>query len=175
VSLLHSILRRIGSEESGVSLIELLVAISVGVVVVFAAFQFSDTAGKSQANTSARTEALQQAQNGLERMTRDLRQAATVAVPTSESVEMSTYVKSPSGGGTLQAIRYVCASGACQRFVGTAATGETVVSAVRNVDVFDPEPALEPRFVGIKLRVSVTGATQGITLRDGVEIRNRVR
>jgi Tfp pilus assembly protein PilW len=175
VSFLRSILRRIAAEESGVSLTELLVSISVGVLVVFGAFQFNDTAGRSQAATSARAEALQQAQTGLERMTRDLRQAATVTVPTSESIEMSTYVKSPTAAASLQTVRYVCASGTCTRLAGAATTGPAVVTSVRNADVFDPEPALDPRYVGIKLRVGVTGATQTLMLRDGVEIRNRIR
>lgn len=175
MNVFRSLLRRIAAEESGVSLTELLVAIVVGVLVVFAAFQFNDTAGRSQAATSARSEALQQAQTGLERMTRDLRQAATVTVPTSESITMSTYVKSPTEAASLKTVRYVCAAGSCTRLEGAATSGPAVVVDVRNADVFDPEPALDPRYIGIKLRVAVPGASQTLMLRDGVEVRNRVR
>ncbi len=171
--MLRALLRRIAGDESGVSLIELLIACLLAVVVSFGAYQFMDTAGRSQASTSARSESLQQVQHGLERMTRDLRQAATVSVPTSQEVVMSTYLKPAAATSALQTVRYLCAA-VCTRQVNDGAAA-TVVRGVRNVDVFDPEPDVEPRYVGIRLRVGVAGADRPLTLVDGVEIRNRQR
>ena len=64
------------SDERGTTLVELLVAMAVGMVVLFAIFTTVEVARRSQATTSARVEALQRGRAGMEQTTRLLRSAA---------------------------------------------------------------------------------------------------
>ena len=64
------------TDERGTTLVELLVAMAVGMVVLFAIFTTVEVARRSQATTSARVEALQRGRVGMEQVTRLLRSAA---------------------------------------------------------------------------------------------------
>ncbi len=64
------------SDERGTTLVELIVAMAVGVVVLFAIFATVDYARTSAAVTSDRVETLQRGRLGMERVTQLLRSAA---------------------------------------------------------------------------------------------------
>jgi hypothetical protein len=68
----------------------------------------------------------------------------------------------------------------CRRSQGpaggpVAATSVVLMDGVVNLDVFRGLPAVNATFVELVLRVDRKGRTNPITLRDGIELRNRVR
>jgi prepilin-type N-terminal cleavage/methylation domain-containing protein len=66
-------LRRLRSDESGFTLVELLAAMSIGLVVLMGAFLLLDHATATSADVSYRQDATQRGRQAMESMTRDLR------------------------------------------------------------------------------------------------------
>lgn len=177
-------LARWRTEETGFTLIELLVAMSLGIILVSAVALFADVGIRSQHSTAKATEALNEQRTGLERMTREIRQATQFELVNSQVVDMNTYVN-PSYGSTavLRRVRYDCSRGElCRRSEGPVngaftTTDVEIVSVVQNADVFDPQPDINPTYVAVALRVRAEGDGSNpekiITLRDGVTLRNR--
>jgi hypothetical protein len=165
--------------ESGIGLIELLTVLPMLAAVLMGVYALSDLGAKNQRRTHARTSVLQRAQNGMERLTREMRQATEVSPVSSQVLDATTFVR-PSGGDTSVArrVRYECASGSCTRREGPAggtldAGSETIISGLQNPDVFFFSPnSVNPTFVSMKLEISVGGATNPIVLDGGFELRN---
>ena len=105
--------------QGGSTLIELLVAMPMAVAVLGLVSQAFVTSSEDQRRLERRTAALSQANTGLERMTKELRQANWVFFTSSQVVDAEAMVRA---GSTSQAvprhIRYDCSSGACWRFEG---------------------------------------------------------
>lgn len=179
-----ALIRRLRAEESGFSLVELLVAMPLALLLMFAALSASDTAGRSQGASTDRAQAITQAHVGLERMSREIRQAASFNLLTSQIVEVETYVRNPNGtqtggyAGGLRLVRYDCTQSQCRRYEGPrggplGATATTLFTDVHNADVFAPTPNfIDPNYIGIKVEIAVRGQTQPITVTDGVDLRN---
>ena len=66
-------LRTLGPDQSGFSLTELLTAMSIGMVLLIAAFTLLDRATTVSASITDRTEAVQRGRTAMERVTRQLR------------------------------------------------------------------------------------------------------
>ncbi len=64
---------RVHNDESGYSLTELLVAMSVGLIVLFAAFLLLDTANSTSASIASRQDAVQRGRAAMELLTRQVR------------------------------------------------------------------------------------------------------
>ena len=64
---------RVHNDESGYSLTELLVAMSVGLIVLFAAFLLLDTANSTSASIASRQDAVQRGRAAMEIVTRQVR------------------------------------------------------------------------------------------------------
>jgi Tfp pilus assembly protein PilV len=165
--------------ERGVGLIELLTVLPMLAVVLMGIYALSNLGAKSQRQAHARTSTLQRAQNGMERLTREMRQATAVSPVSSQVLDATTYVRPPGGDTSVpRRVRYDCASGSCTRREGPVGgaldTGpETVISGLQNADVFFFTPnSVNPVFVSMKLEVSVNGATNPIVLDGGFELRN---
>jgi type II secretory pathway pseudopilin PulG len=163
--------------EAGFTLVELLVAMPLALIVIFAAYGALSQAHRSQTETRIRAEGLRQQQVGLERMTRELRHATSFQYLTSQVVEFDAFVR--GGGGSMLRIRYDCSAGTyCERRVGpaggpVAGSGTRLIDALENPDVFDPEPNfLNPRYVSVTAAVRIAADRQRIVLRDGVDLRN---
>lgn len=174
---------RLRRDQSGFTLVETLIASGLGVILVSAVALFADITIRTQHSTGKITAALDQQRVGLERMTREIRQATTFSLLNSQKVEMTTYVNSAYGSAAeLRRVRYDCSAGeVCRRSEGPVggaftSTDVEIVSVVQNADVFDPQPDINPRYVAIALRVRAKGtaneAERVITLRDGVDLRN---
>jgi prepilin-type N-terminal cleavage/methylation domain-containing protein len=164
--------------QGGFTLVELMVAMPLALIVIFAAYSALAQAERSQHESRTRAEGLRQQQVGLERMTREIRHATVFQFLTSQIVEFDGFVHS-SGTTTVRRVRYDCSSGSyCVRREGpaggpVAATGVRLIEALVNPDVFDPEPNfLAPRYVGISASVRIADDKNLITLRDGVDLRN---
>jgi prepilin-type N-terminal cleavage/methylation domain-containing protein len=164
-------------DQSGFTLVELLVAMPIALIVLSMAMLAVGVVARSEQRAREHSEALRAQQVGLERMTRELREATSFRFLTSQVVEFDAYVRS-GGAGTLRKIRYDCSSGTeCIRQegpVGGAVAGSgVIIDALENPDVFEPTPDfVNPRFVGVVARVRIADDRRLITLRDGVELRN---
>jgi hypothetical protein len=166
--------------ERGLSLVELLVVIPMVSVVLIGIFALYNVGANGQRQNNIRVTTQLREQNGLERMTREMRQAVSFTPVSSQILDAVTYVRPSAGGASVQRrVRYECLDGACVRYEGapggSLTTGpETVVPNVLNPDVFFFSPdSVNPRFVSVKLEVSVKGASNPIVLDGGFALRNQ--
>jgi type II secretory pathway pseudopilin PulG len=165
--------------QRGMSLVELLVVMPMMAVVLLSIYALNNIGVKSQRQTDNRVTSMLRHQNGLERMTREMRQAIDFTPVSAQILDAETYVR-PTGSTTsvLRRVRYECQSGKCVRYEGPSGgsltTGpETVIPDVRNVDVFFFEPDnVNPTLVTVKLEVSIRNAQNPITLDGGFALRN---
>jgi prepilin-type N-terminal cleavage/methylation domain-containing protein len=179
------LITRLRRDQRGFTLVELLVAMPLALLLVFAALNLYRVAANGQSATGNRSEAVQSARSALERMTRELRQVgppvgvslSPVRFTSSQVMDYTTWTR-PAGGTSVQRnVRYDCSEGRCMRSEGPVGgalgTPALVVDGVQNLDVFDPRPdVLYPDYVAIKLNVRVKGQSRPITVTDGVALRN---
>jgi Tfp pilus assembly protein PilW len=172
-------LRHLLRNERGLGLVELLVVVPMMAVVLLGIYALYNVGAKSQQRSSARVETLLRQQNGLERMTREMRQAVSFTPVSSQVLDAVTYVRPPGGGASVQKhVRYQCQDGACTRFEGDVGgalgTGAVVISNVQNADVFFFSPDnVNPTYVSVKLEVKTKGANNPIVLDGGFALRNQ--
>lgn len=185
-------------DERGMTLVELLVAMSVMIVVVAAVVDLVGVATRHQERVGARAEAITRGQVGLERMTHELRQASWVLVSSSQVVDFDALVP-PGDGGTPvhRHVRYDCSgASSCTRLEGPPVQyppdpdaplpqTATLIEGVRPADVFTPwrtdratgtsqvDP-LDADYLAIRIKLDVAGMTKPVTLEDGVSLRNRI-
>ena len=172
-------------DEGGFTLVELLLAATLSLVVIGGAVAVFTAGVHSEPRVTSRTASIQQARVVMERMTRELRQGASV--PTSGASQLATVTYAPSASCTASAtegacrVTYTCATGRCTRAVanpdGTAASAATeVVTGISNSSaVFDYDFEAgtgNVRYVQITLTFAAEDGNDGITLRDGVALRN---
>lgn len=168
-------------EQRGLTLIELLIAASVGLVVVGGALTMFVGAIRSEPRTASKVAAIQQARTTVERITRELRQGLQTPTHSPTQLAIVTYVKAATCGGVAAStsipcrVTYTCGSGKCTRVVAQpngSAPGPAVqvASGLTSNNVFTYSPATDPTFVGVSLSVASDG--QPVTLSDGVALRN---
>lgn len=168
-------------EERGLTLIELLIAASVGLVVVGGALTMFVGAIRSEPRTASKVAAIQQARTTVDRITRELRQGLETPTATSSKLAIVTYVKAATCGGAAAStsipcrVTYECSSGKCTRTVaqpnGSApGTAVVVASDLAGNNVFTYSPASNPTYVGVSFSFDSDG--QAVTLSDGVALRN---
>lgn len=134
--------RRLRSER-GYSLIEAVVVMALAVLVVGAPLAFILLSLKQQNATSSRAVAATQEETGLQRLTRDLRQAvANTASLTwsSTSATATMTIDTPgSGGGSTESVTWSCSfgnGGSCTRQVNSG----TAVTELSNVESLSFSP-----------------------------------
>ena len=100
---------RVLREERGFTLIELLTAMAVSLIVGAAALMALQTGESSTSKTTARQEATIETEHALAGMTREIRQATQVALPSALGIYLKTWVR-PAGGGAaaIRHVRYAC-------------------------------------------------------------------
>ena len=165
--------------ERGVGLIELLTVLPMLAVVLLGIYALYNVGAKSQQETNNRVRSLIQQQNGLERITREMRQATSVTPVSSQVLDAVTWVRPTSGAASVQRrVRYDCSSGTCNRWEGPSGgsldTGPVpVITDVQNADVFSLEPnSVDPTYVVTRVEVRVKDASNPITLDGGFALRN---
>lgn len=172
-------LRRLLRGERGLGLVELLVVMPMMAVVLLGIYALYNVGAKSQQQSTSRVETLLREQNGLERMTREMRQAVSFTPVSSQILDGVTYVRPAAGGPSQQRhVRYECQAGACTRYEGAVGgslgTGEVVISKVQNADVFFFSPdSVNPTYVSVKIEVTPKGVTNPIVLDGGFALRNQ--
>lgn len=194
---LRPALRRTAAEEGGMALAEVLVGMALAIGVLFALLGLMDTTAKIAPRDQERAHAIRDAQVGLHRLTRELRQAYKVQAITDYSVDFLV------GNGSH--VRYECDVPypeddpanpydqdyrQCKRVqapVGQSlpaiASGETVVERVLNpstqTKVFNNSTGgVSPRFIRVRVDVPARGERteernrHSVVLDDGVYMRN---
>lgn len=167
--------------ERGMTLVELLIASSVGLMVVGAALAMFIGGVRSEPKTAAKIAAIQDARVTLDRITRELRQGLSVEASASH-LEIVTYVKAATCAGAPAStsipckVTYDCEDDVCTRTVaepdGSAPGPATlVVDGLVSPNVFDAEPDVDPTYIGVDF-VLVSGDDDPVTLGDGVALRN---
>lgn len=172
--------------ERGLTLVELLVAASLGLLVVGGAMTMFIGAVRSEPRTAAKVGAIQQARVTIERVSRELRQGLEVPTspaPTASHLEIVTYVKTTGCGGEAGGesiacrVIYDCEGDACTRAVaepdgGNPGPAVTVATDLADAGVFSYAPsAADPAYVGVEFALANEGGDP-IVLDDGVALRN---
>ena len=112
-------LRRLIQGQGGSTLIELLVAMPLSVLLLGIVIQALGVAGRREQDLERRTETVQQAELGLERMTREIRSASWVYFSSSSVVDIDTLVRTdPTATSVHRHVRYDCSGSACIRYEG---------------------------------------------------------
>jgi Tfp pilus assembly protein PilW len=201
MSRLRRVLARAG-DESGLTLIELLVASAMSVVLVGAVGSMLIGAMRAQPDISERTRSVSSARWVMERMTREIRNGVRIDSVGTSSVSFVTYVRRTACGGgvptssTTPAIQckvtYACTTTSCTRseaLPNVAATGtpQTVFTGINSSQVFCYVPSLETdpltcgpaksaeetTYVGVRLRFpNPSGGSTALTVSDGASLRN---
>ena len=184
--------RRLLREESGYSLVELIFVCLVLTLVLGAVLQFGETTQKIAPKDQEKIHAIREAQVGLHRMTRELRQANLVHSNSAYAVQVSVLVN-----GTQTRISYECnvahPSDAtyrrCYRY-NVAADGVTktspqlvvdrVVNPANPVFTYYSNAAGAVTYIAAKVEISARGDRSvgfghrgAILLQDGFYMRNR--
>ena len=109
--------------QGGSTIIELLVAMPMAVALLGLVTQAFVDGSRDQRSLERRGAALKQANIGLERMTKELRQANWVHFFSSQVVDVEAMVRpSTTGEAVPRHVRFDCSTGACLRFEGPQVT-----------------------------------------------------
>lgn len=188
-------------DESGLTLIELLVASAMSVVLVGAVGSMLVSAMKAQPDISKRAQDVSSARWVLERMTREIRNGIRIDQVGATSVSLLTYVRRTSCGGDVPAssatpaikceVTYQCTATSCTRSEAPdglyTGTPKTVFTGISSSEVFCYVPSTEPdpltcgpavsaaqtTYVGFRLRFpNPDGGATALTVSDGASLRN---
>jgi type II secretory pathway pseudopilin PulG len=187
--------------EAGMTLIELLVAMIMGVIVVGGATSMLISAVRAQPQQQEQAQSISTARFELERMTREIRNGTSVTPPaTSNNVSFVARVRRTACGGAVPTsastpsipcqIVYSCTTSSCtrtEREVGGASGGAptTIVTDIDSSSVFcfvpsanaDPTecgPAkggTAPTYIGLTLSIPNPRGSGHLTISDGASLR----
>ncbi len=173
-SALAALRRRVAVEQSGFSLVEMLLVMTLLALVLGATLGLLDTTARVSPQHQERGQVIREGQTGLERITRELRQASSVTFTSSRFIEVTTFVRGGSGASVQRRVRFDCTQlKECRRFegpVGGTLTQTAVLArGVENTDVFT---LATPRYLELTFALKIEGQPNNLFLRDGVELRN---
>lgn len=195
--------RRMGAidGEAGMTLIELLVAMVMGIIVVGGATAMLISAVRDQPKQQQQAENISTARYELERMTREIRNGVSLTSGSANDVSFVARVRRTECGGTVPAsattpaiqcqIVYSCTTSACtrtEREVGatTGGTPITIVTGIDSPEVFcfvpsanaDPtecgaaKSGTSPTYIGVTLHVPNPSGSGSLTVSDGATLRS---
>jgi Tfp pilus assembly protein PilV len=191
----QSVRARLAAED-GITLVELLLAMVMGIIVLSAAVFVFAAGIQLGPHVQERSLEIQQARTMSERITRELRQGSNASVSLDRSqlmiltyVPRSTTCNTPATTGSSIArcrVFYRCttagASSSCTRTecppaalsVGTGCElPRTVVSGLSTTQVFSFSPQTPGQaYVGVRLEFPAENGDDAITIQDGVALRN---
>jgi prepilin-type N-terminal cleavage/methylation domain-containing protein len=175
-------------DERGFTLVEMLVAMTLGVVVLGGVIFLMVGALRSQPRLEKQGTNIQTGRFVLERMTRELRNGIVVDQATASSVSFQTYVRHSTCGGTAMAssgtaatkceVTYACSGTSCTRTEAApgvyTGTTETVFSGINNsTSVFTYEPSTtSPTYVEVTLKLPDPSGSGALTISDAASLRN---
>jgi len=176
------------ADESGLTLAEMLVAMTLGVVVMGGVLILLIGAMRSQPRLEKQSTNIQTARFVLERLTREIRNGIVVDKATASSVSFQTYVRHATCGGSAMSastaaatkceVTYSCSGSSCSRIEtipGTyTGTSVTVFSGLNNsASVFSYKPnSTSPTYIEVTLKVPDSTGSGSLTVSDGASMRN---
>jgi hypothetical protein len=181
--------------EAGLTLVEMLVAASMGVVLLGVAGSLVVSAARTQPKVSKRAQNITTARWVLERMTREIRNGVSIYRGNASEVEFLASVRRTECGGAVEeepnqpAIRcrvaYRCTTTACSRSetapeVEGGGTETTIVSGLDSSQVFNFEPPpsgedfSEVSYIGLTLDIPNPEGSGDLTISDGASLRTLV-
>jgi Tfp pilus assembly protein PilW len=188
-------------DESGLTLIEMLVAALMSVIIVGAACAMLISAVKNQPGLSRKAQNVTTARYQLERVVREIRKAVKVETATPTEVRLLTRTQKTACGGTTKAspnvqrpqcrVTYRCSAATCTRTEATegglpVGTPSVALTGLQSASVFcfvpsteaDPSKCGSPRtgegpptYVGVDLRVKNPEGPGLLTISDGATLR----
>ena len=176
--------------EDGFTLIEMLVAMTMGVVVMGGVVILLIGAMRSQPRLEKQATNIATARYALERMTREIRSGFAPDKYTASSVSFQTYVRHTTCGGTAMAassvsatkceVTYTCSGTSCTRieaapfvYTGTATTILTGIGNASSVFSWYPKSAEEaPTYIEATLKIPDPEGSGALTVSDGASLRN---
>jgi type II secretory pathway pseudopilin PulG len=173
--------------EAGFTLVELLVASTMGVIVLGAVGSLVVSAMKTQPQISERAQTVSTARWVLERLTREIRNGVKVDKATASSVSFETYVRRSTCGGsgvlasTSAAIKcevtYTCSTTTCTRIEAApgvyTGTPRTIFEGIGSSSVFSYVPnAAEATYIKVTLTMPNPRGPAALTVSDGASLRN---
>lgn len=187
--------------EAGMTMIEILIAVTMSLIVVGAATSMLISAVRTQPEQSRRAQNISTARWELDRMTREIRNGVSVTTTSPSSVSFVARVRRTACGGavptstTTPAIQcqvvYSCATTTCtrtERAVGATTGGSTttIVTGIDSASVFCYVPSAEtdptrcgaakagtaPTYIGATLHVPNPSGNAGLTVSDGASLRS---
>lgn len=188
--------------ETGLTLVEMLVAATMSVIVVGAAASMLISTVREQPQISKRAQNVSSARWALERIVHEVRDgiAVNAETATSSTVSFRTYVRRTScGSGVVPAanalsipcqVTYRCTTTACSRTEAAPGveTGveTTLFGGIDDAAVFCYVPSSEPNpetcgpvdkkapptYIGVTLRIPDPEGSGGLKVSDGATLRN---
>jgi len=187
--------------EAGMTLIEVLVALVMGLVVVGGATAMLISAVRDQPKQQQQAENIDTARYELERMTREIRNGVSVTSSAPNSVSFVARVRRTKCDGSVKTsssaaaitcqIVYTCTTTSCtrtEREVGKTSGGvvSTIVTGIDSSEVFcfvpsanaDPtecgpaQAKKSPTYVGVTLKVPNPSGSGLLTVSDGASLRS---
>lgn len=173
--------------EEGFTLIEMLVAMTMGVVVMGGVLILLIGAMRSQPKLEHQATNIQTARWVLERMTREIRNGIRVDKATASSVSFQTYVRHTTCGGTTTLastaaptkceVTYACSGESCTRLEAApgvyTGTATRIFKGISNASsVFNWSPASSPTYIGVTLKIPDSQGSGALTTSDGASLRN---
>ncbi len=184
--------RRILRDESGFTIVEVLVVCIISIIVVGIPLDLAVQSMVGQNRASSRGAATNRVEIGLSRLMQDLRHSVHTTTISATGATLTVPVRSAAGGSTptTQTVTWTCTAGAsCTRKVGggtafpvipylvsaafapTSAAGATTTPQTDPAHVQVTISVLDSNETGIRTD-AVKGMTNAITITDGVALRN---
>lgn len=186
--------------EAGMTLIEMLVALVMGLIVVGGATTLMISAVRKQPEQQKQAQSISTARYELERMTREIRNGTSVTSATASSVSFVARMRRTVCGGGVPTssstpsiqcqVVYSCSTTSCsrtEREVGKTIGGTTttIVTGIESAEVFcfvpsanaDPtecgpeKSGTAPTYIGVTLRVPNPSERGNLTVSDGASLR----
>lgn len=174
--------------EGGFTMIELMVAGSLGVLVLSGTLKLFNVSYGGQDAVAERSADIRDAQVAVDRLTREIREGSGISKTGDNEIELITLVRTSACGSGEQTdtaiqcrVNYSCEAGACTRTEsnpagGGGATEKVFISglATNHPKVFNYTPnKLEPRLVEVTLSFDAPDTDDdSITLTGGSALRN---
>lgn len=174
-------------DEGGFTLVEMLVAMTMGVVVMGGVLILMIGAMRSQPKLEKQAMNIQTARFALERMTWEIRNGIRVDQKTGSSVSFEAYVRHTTCGGTTSLastaapikceVTYACSGTSCTRIEAApgvyTGTATTIFNGLSNpTSVFSWSPSTSPTYIEVTLRLPDSSGSGGLTVSNGASLRN---
>src|ERR1700750_193299 len=175
--------------DDGLTLIEMIVAMSMAIVITGAAVAMMVSALNRKRDLTERGDKVSDASVAVEKLVREIRQGVIGSVATglpANQLQFETYVDGACGSttvttGTKCKVTYKCESEKCTRTTGSGTTSTTTIATgVKNSDIFEyvtgPSPCstvtgTPASFVAVK--IELRSKKGGVTaLSDGAGLRS---